>query len=112
MRQELPWVRVDKSYRFETDEGKASLSDLFRGRSQLLIYHLMFGLDYTAAVPPARQSRTGSMASGFIWPTTTLCSGRCRERRSPSSRGTSGGWAGPSRGPRHSAAISTFNRDS
>src|ERR1044071_2730955 len=47
-RQELPWVRVDKDYRFETDEGSASLADLFRGRSQLLIYHYMFGPDYTA----------------------------------------------------------------
>ena len=51
MRQELPWVLVDKGYRFETDEGKASLSELFRGRSQLLVYHLMFGPDYTAACP-------------------------------------------------------------
>jgi predicted dithiol-disulfide oxidoreductase (DUF899 family) len=47
-RQELPWVRVDKAYRFETDEGSASLADLFRGRSQLLVYHFMFGPDYTA----------------------------------------------------------------
>src|SRR5207244_5989304 len=47
-RQELPWVRIDKHYRFETDEGKASLADLFRGRSQLLVYHFMFGPDYTA----------------------------------------------------------------
>lgn len=47
-RQQLPWVRIDKSYRFETDEGSASLPDLFRGRSQLLIYHFMFGPDYTA----------------------------------------------------------------
>src|SRR6202022_3614552 len=47
-RQELPWVRVDKEYRFETDEGNASLADLFRGRSQLLVYHYMFGPDYTA----------------------------------------------------------------
>ncbi len=46
-RQELPWVRIDKDYRFETDEGRASLPDLFRGRSQLLIYHFMFGPDYT-----------------------------------------------------------------
>src|SRR5262252_7031039 len=45
-RQELPWVRIDKDYRFETDEGKASLADLFRGRSQLLVYHFMFGPDY------------------------------------------------------------------
>src|SRR6267154_1509313 len=47
-RQALPWVRIDKAYRFETDEGKASLADLFRGRSQLLVYHFMFGPDYKA----------------------------------------------------------------
>src|SRR5262245_60825559 len=47
-RQELPWVRIDKEYRFDTDEGSASLADLFRGRSQLLVYHFMFGPDYTA----------------------------------------------------------------
>src|SRR5499425_2074265 len=47
-RQELPWVRIDKQYQFDTDEGKASLAELFRGRSQLLIYHFMFGPDYTA----------------------------------------------------------------
>jgi len=46
-RQELPWVRIDKKYRFETNEGGAALADLFRGRSQLLIYHFMFGPDYT-----------------------------------------------------------------
>ncbi|HKE39347.1 MAG TPA: DUF899 domain-containing protein [Casimicrobiaceae bacterium] len=45
-RQALPWVRIDKKYRFETDEGSASLADLFRGRSQLLVYHFMFGPDY------------------------------------------------------------------
>ena len=50
-RQELPWVRVDKAYQFETDEGSASLADLFRGRSQLLVYHFMFGPDYTAGCP-------------------------------------------------------------
>src|SRR6266404_2406695 len=50
-RQELPWVRIDKEYRFETDEGNASLPDLFRGRSQLLVYHFMFGPDYTAGCP-------------------------------------------------------------
>jgi predicted dithiol-disulfide oxidoreductase (DUF899 family) len=60
MRQELPWVRVDKDYRFETDEGKASVSDLFRGRSQLLIYNLMFGPDYTAACPSC-----SAIADGF-----------------------------------------------
>jgi predicted dithiol-disulfide oxidoreductase (DUF899 family) len=50
-RQELPWVRVDKDYRFETDEGSASLADLFRGRAQLLVYHFMFGPDYKAGCP-------------------------------------------------------------
>ena len=50
-RQELPWVRVDKAYRFDTDEGTASLKDLFGGRSQLLVYHFMFGPDYKAGCP-------------------------------------------------------------
>ncbi len=50
-RQELPWVRIDKGYRLETDGGSASLADLFRGRSQLLVYHFMFGPDYTAGCP-------------------------------------------------------------
>src|SRR5580692_10822220 len=59
-RQELPWVRIDKTYRFETDEGSALLSDLFRGRSQLLVYHLMFGPDYTAACPSC-----SAIADGF-----------------------------------------------
>src|SRR6266498_899705 len=50
-RQELPWAPVDKEYRFETDEGSASLADLFRGRSQLLVYHFMFGPDWKAGCP-------------------------------------------------------------
>jgi predicted dithiol-disulfide oxidoreductase (DUF899 family) len=50
-RQELPWVKVDKAYRFDTDQGTASLADLFRGRSQLLVYHFMFGTDYAAGCP-------------------------------------------------------------
>ena len=59
-RQELPWVRIDKAYRFETDEGSASLQDLFKGRSQLLIYHFMFGPDYTAGCPSC-----SAIADGF-----------------------------------------------
>ena len=50
-RQALPWVRVEKQYRFDTDAGAASLPDLFRGRSQLLVYHFMFGPDYKAGCP-------------------------------------------------------------
>ena len=50
-RQALPWVRIDKTYRFETDAGSASLADLFQGRSQLMVYHFMFGPDYKAGCP-------------------------------------------------------------
>jgi predicted dithiol-disulfide oxidoreductase (DUF899 family) len=50
-RQELPWVPIDKTYRFDTDQGKASLADLFGGHSQLLVYHFMFGPDYKAGCP-------------------------------------------------------------
>jgi len=59
-RQELPWVRIDKEYRFETDEGSASLAGLFKGRSQLLVYHFMFGPDYTAGCPAC-----SAIADGF-----------------------------------------------
>jgi len=59
-RRELPWVRIDKEYRFETDGGSASLADLFRGRSQLLVYHFMFGPDYTAGCPSC-----SAIADGF-----------------------------------------------
>jgi predicted dithiol-disulfide oxidoreductase (DUF899 family) len=60
LRQKLPWVRIDKEYRFDTDEGTASLADLFRGRSQLLVYHFMFGPDYTAGCPSC-----SAIADGF-----------------------------------------------
>ena len=50
-RQALPWVRVDKDFRFDTDDGQLSLPELFRGRSQLLVYHFMFGPDYKAGCP-------------------------------------------------------------
>ncbi len=50
-RQNLPWVRIDKDYRFETEEGTMSLADLFRGRSQLLVYHFMFGPEYSGGCP-------------------------------------------------------------
>ena len=66
-RQELPWVRIDKDYRFETDEGGASLADLFGGRSQLLVYHFMFGPDYTAGCPAC-----SAIADGFAGSATHL----------------------------------------
>jgi predicted dithiol-disulfide oxidoreductase (DUF899 family) len=59
-RQDLPWVRIDTAYHFATDEGSAALADLFRGRSQLLVYHFMFGPDYTAGCPSC-----SAIADGF-----------------------------------------------
>jgi predicted dithiol-disulfide oxidoreductase (DUF899 family) len=59
-RQGLPWVQITKAYRFETDEGQAFLADLFKGRSQLLIYHFMFGPQYSAGCPSC-----SSIADGF-----------------------------------------------
>jgi predicted dithiol-disulfide oxidoreductase (DUF899 family) len=59
-RQELPWVRIDKEYRFETEAGSASLADLFEGRSQLVVYHFMFGPDYAAGC-----ASCSSIADGF-----------------------------------------------
>ncbi len=109
-RQELPWVRIDKEYRFETDEGAASLADLFRGRSQLLIYHFMFGPDYTAGCPSC-----SAIADGFDGFVVHLAQSRrhalrrCRGRRSRSCRRTSGGWVG--RFPWASSFDSDFNYD-
>jgi predicted dithiol-disulfide oxidoreductase (DUF899 family) len=59
-RQELPWVPINKGYRFETDEGNASMADLFRRHSQLLVYHFMFGPDFAAGCPSC-----SSIADGF-----------------------------------------------
>jgi predicted dithiol-disulfide oxidoreductase (DUF899 family) len=59
-RQQLPWVRVDKAYRFDTEQGTASLADLFQRRSQLLVYHFMFGPDYAAGCPSC-----SAIADGF-----------------------------------------------
>ncbi len=59
-RRQLPWVRIDKEYVFDTDEGEQTLRDLFAGRSQLLVYHFMFGPDYTAGCPSC-----STIADGF-----------------------------------------------
>src|SRR4051812_48690981 len=63
-RQALPWVKVEKDYRFDTCSGEKSLADLFHGRSQLLVYHFMFGPDYKAGCPSC-----SAIADGFdgIW---------------------------------------------
>lgn len=59
-RQALPWVRIDKDYRFETEQGSASLAELFKGRSQLVVYHFMFGPDFSAGCPSC-----SAIADGF-----------------------------------------------
>ena len=59
-RQELPWVRIDRDYRFDTDDGNAPLADLFRGRSQLIVYHFMFGPDWDVGCPSC-----SAIADGF-----------------------------------------------
>ena len=59
-RRALPWVRVDKIYRFDTEDGQATLADLFGGRSQLLVYHFMYGPDYKAGCPSC-----SALADGF-----------------------------------------------
>src|SRR3954447_14337578 len=59
-RQELPWVRAEKDYRFETEDGPASLPDLFGGRSQLLVYHFMFGPEFSGGCPSCT-----AIADGF-----------------------------------------------
>ena len=59
-RQELPWVRIDKEYRFETNEGPASLADMFQERSQLLVYHFMVGPEYAPGCPSCSAIAAGS----------------------------------------------------
>ena len=83
-RQQLPWVRVDKNYRFDTENGNVSLADLFRGRSQLMVYHFMFGPDYKAVAHRARPSPTASLVLRCISKITMWHSLQSRVRRSRS----------------------------
>jgi predicted dithiol-disulfide oxidoreductase (DUF899 family) len=85
-RQALPWVRVDKAYRFDTEDGSASLPDLFRGRSQLLIYHFMFGPDYKAGCPSCSSIADGF--DGIAVPTSTGASPKSSSKRAASSTTT------------------------
>ncbi len=106
MRQELPWVRIDKDYRFGTDGGEASLADLFRGRSQLLIYHFMLGPGWDEGCPSC-----SGLADGFD--ETHLHLQNHDVAFTAVSRGPlekllayRDGWAGASRGPRRNGANS------
>ena len=106
-RRELPWVRLDKEYCFRTDEGPASLANLFKGRSQLLIYHFMFGPEYTAGCP-----NCSTIADGFDGSVVHLANHDVSfyaVSRAPleSCRRTSKGCVGASPGLRRSTATST-----
>ena len=59
-RRELPWVRVEKDYRFDTEAGEATIADLFHGRSQLVVYHFMYGPDWDEGCPSC-----SAVADGF-----------------------------------------------
>src|SRR3989442_6654192 len=108
-RQELPWVRVDKKYKFDTDEGSASLADLFRGRSQLLVYHYMFGPDYTAGCATCSTIADGfnGFAVHLANHDVTLAAGS----PAPLARGQADKRAGGGRFPRASSSRSDFNAD-
>ena len=106
-RHELPWVRVDKEYRFQTDEGSASLADLFRGRSQLLVYHFMFGPDYTVGCPSC--SAIADWFNGSVVHLANHDVTLSAVSRAPlvNCRSTSGGWGGRFLGRHRSAVTST-----
>ena len=104
-RQELPWVRIDKEYTFETDKGGTSLADLFRGRSQLLVYHFMFGPDYTAGCPACSSIADGF--NGFVVHLANHDVTLTAVSRAPLKKlqRTSGGWGG--RFPGHHLSVAT-----
>src|SRR5579862_7844497 len=65
-RRKLPWVRVEKEYEFDTEDGKKSLADLFDGRSQLLAYNIMFGPDYEVGACPGCTSLADGLDGGLV----------------------------------------------
>lgn len=70
-RRRLPWIRIDKPYRFEGPGGECTLADLFDGRSQLLVYHFMFGPEWDEGCPSCSFWATASKAPRCISPTAT-----------------------------------------
>src|SRR5256885_7286082 len=105
-RQELPWVRVDKEYTLDAEEGKKTLPELFDGRSQLLIYHLMFGPSYEAACPGCTglaDHFDAALVHVNNRDVTLMCVSRARSR---GCRPTGSGWAGSFPGPRPMPATS------
>jgi Bacterial protein of unknown function (DUF899) len=111
-RRDLPWVPIEKQYRFDTDDGPKTLAELFDGRSQMIVYHFMFGPPYTAGCPAC-----SSIANGFngavphlnVRDVTFSCISRARWT---SCRPTRPGWGGASPGPPPITAITTSTRRS
>src|SRR5207247_11192778 len=96
-RRELPWVRVEKEYTFETDEGTKTLAELFDGRSQLIVYHFMFGPAYTAGCPvcsSGADTYDGAVAHLNARDVTFLCVSRAPLERLQAYR-TRMGWSFP-----------------
>src|SRR5438034_8711359 len=96
-RRELPWVPVDKEYRFETGEGTKTLAELFDGRSQLLVYHFMFGPEYTAGCPvcsSGADTYDGAVAHLNARDVTFLCCSRAPLERLQAYKGRMG-WSFP-----------------
>jgi predicted dithiol-disulfide oxidoreductase (DUF899 family) len=107
LRQALPWVRVDKAYRFDTEQGSASLADLFRGRSQLLVYHFMFGPDYRAGCPSCSSIADSFNGFAIHLANHDVMLWAASRARSTSCWHTGAGWAGRFPGRHRPAAIST-----
>src|SRR5690348_15714507 len=106
-RRELPWVAVEKDYRFETGAGTRSLAELFDGRSQLLVYHFMFGPPYEAGCPVCTSIGGRSLRRSLTFGRGTQTCYSPRVHRSTSFSPTGSGWGGTSTGCRCKAATST-----
>ena len=106
-RRELPWVRIDKDYVFDTEDGEATLTDLFRGRSQLVVYHFMYGPDWDEGCPSCSAVADGFDETHCTSRTTTSRSPPCRVHRSTSCSRIATAWDGASRGRRRDGATST-----
>ncbi len=106
-RQALPWVRVDKDYRFETDQGRPRLTASSRAARSCSSTTSCSGPTTRRDAHPARRSPTASTASRFTWPATTSRSARCPGPRSGNCASTGSGWAGLSRGRPRTTATST-----
>jgi predicted dithiol-disulfide oxidoreductase (DUF899 family) len=106
-RRQLLWVKVEKNYVFDSSGGKKTLADLFDGRNQLIVYHFMFGPEWTKAAPVARSTWITRMVSWCTWRNVTFPSQRFHEHPCPKSNRLKSAWAGGLHGSRRSEPTST-----